>query len=199
MRIYAWLGCFLVVGACLGSEALGAQERRMEAGLRHGGFGAPVVKLTQVDDPLGAFVGGRGGWIINRSVAIGGGGYALANRGNFEHLENDAGDPGGLEVAYGGLEVGYLHRPAGMVHVSMSMLVGWGGATWTPDGLSGTSVDDSFFVAEPELDVVLNVTRVFQVALGASYRLARGVELFDLRDADMSGPAGVLALRFGSF
>lgn len=195
MRIHTWLGCLLAVGAFLGSETLDAQE----AGLRHGGFGAPVVKLTEVDGKFGVLLGGRGGWIIDQSVVIGGGGYGLANRGSFEGIENDAGDPGGLEMAYGGLEVAYLHRPRGPVHFSLGMLVGWGGVTWTPDGPSGTSVDDAFFVVEPEVDVVLNATRVFQIALGASYRLARGVELFELRDADLSGLAGVVAIRFGSF
>jgi hypothetical protein len=193
------IGFLLLAGACLSGGALSAQETGMDDGLRHGGFGAPVVKFTEVDSRFGVLVGGRGGWIINGSFVIGGGGYALANTGNFEHLTNGAGDPGGLEMAYGGLELGYIHRPDALVHVSLGLLIGAGGVTWTPDGPAGAEVDDAFFVTEPELDVVLNVTRAFRVALGVSYRLARGVELFDLGDADLSGFAGLVAFKFGSF
>ena len=123
----------------------------------------------------------------------------LANVASFEHLTNGAGDPGALEMGYGGLELGYVHRPDELVHFSLGVLIGAGGVVWNPDGQSGSQVDDAFFVAEPELDVVLNVTRFFRVALGASYRLTQGVKLFDLRDADLSGLAGLVALKFGSF
>ena len=171
----------------------------MEGDLRHGGFGAPVVKLTEIDSRFGVLVGGRGGWIINGSVVIGGGGYGLANVANFEHLRNGAGDPGGLEMGYGGLELGYVHRPDELVHVSVGLLIGGGRVVWDPGGPSGNRIDDAFFVAEPEGDVVLNATRFLRVAVGVSYRLARGVELFDLGDADLSGLAAVVALKFGSF
>jgi hypothetical protein len=189
----------LMAGAFLCSGALSAQETLADGDLRHGGFGAPVVKFTEIDSRFGVLVGGRGGWIINGSVVIGGGGYGLANGANFEHVMNGAGDPGRLEMGYGGLEMGYVHRPDELVHLSLGLLIGAGGVVWNPDGQSGNQADDAFFVAEPELDVVLNVTRFFRVALGASYRLTQGVQLFDLGDADLSGLAGLVALKFGSF
>lgn len=182
----------LVVGAFLGSGALSAQEAR------HGGFGAPVVKLTEIDSRFGVLVGGRGGWVIDGSVVIGGGGYALVNVTNFEHLTNGAGDPGGLEMAYGGLELGYLHRPDERVHVTAGLLIGAGGVTWKPDA-SGNQVDDTFFIAEPELDLVVNATTSIRAVLGVSYRFAQGVELFGLRNAELSGLGAVLSVKFGSF
>lgn len=193
--------CLLVAGTCVGSGALGAQETLLQTDgdLRHGGFGAPVMKFSEIDGRFGLLVGGRGGWIINRSVVIGGGGYGLTNVGNFEHVTNGAGDPGGLQMGYGGLELGYVHRPEELVHLSLGLLVGAGGVVWNPDSPSGNRVDDAFFIAEPELDVVLNATRVFRVALGVSYRLTQDVELLDLRDSDLSGIAGIVSLKFGSF
>jgi hypothetical protein len=189
----------LMAGAFLCGGALSAQEPLAGGDRRHGGFGGPVVKFTEIDDRFGVLVGGRGGWIINGSLVIGGGGYALANVGSFENLTNGAGDPGGLEMAYGGLEFGYVHRPDDRVHVSLGLLIGAGGVTWNPDGQAGGPADDAFFVFEPELDVVLTATGFLRVALGASYRLTQGVELFDLDDADLSGLAGLVMLKFGSF
>ena len=190
--------CLLVVGACLSGGALHAQETRTENG-RHGGFGGPAVKLTQIDSELGVLAGGRGGWILDGSWVIGGGGYVLVNGGNFDHVTNAQGDPGELEMAYGGLELGYVHCPDESVHVALGLLIGSGGVTWNRNGQSGNGTDDGFFVAEPELDVVLNVTRSFRAALGVSYRLTQGVELFDLGDAELSGLAGIVTLKFGSF
>ena len=198
MATFRTVVCFLAVGAFLGGGTLGAQETLMNDGIRHGGFGAPVVKLTQIDDRFGVLMGGRGGWIINGSVVIGGGGYGLANSSSFD-LTNGAGDSGTLEMGYGGLELGYVHRPDALVHVSVGLLIGGGGVAWNRDGPSGSQVDDSFFVVEPEADVVLNVTRILRIGAGVSYRFARGVELFELRDADLSGFAGVVAFNFGSF
>jgi len=171
----------------------------MEGDLRNGGFGAPVVKFTQIDDRFGVLVGGRGGWIINSSFVIGGGGYALANLDNFEQVTNASGDRGRLAMGYGGLELTYVLRPDDLVHFSLGVLIGAGGVAWNPRGPSGNQEDDPFFITEPEVDVVLNVTRFMRVALGASYRFVRGVDLFDLGDADISGLAGVVTLKFGSF
>ncbi len=170
----------------------------MVEGLRHGGFGGPAVKFTGIDGRFGVFVGGRGGWIINQTVAIGGGGYALANPSNFDHLTDGTGNPGRLEMAYGGLELGYSHRSQNTVHIALGLLIGAGGVAWEPDGSAGTRLDDSVFIAEPEFSLVVRATRVLEVRLGVSYRLTRGVELLDLGDSDLSGPTGVVTLQFGS-
>ncbi len=193
------IGWLLAAGVLLGHGALGAQETLLQGDVRNGGFGGPVVKFTQIDDRFGVLVGGRGGWIINGSFVIGGGGYGLANLDDFEHLTNTAGDRGRLAMGYGGLELTYVLRPDQLVHFTLGALIGAGGVVWNPLGQSGDQEDDAFFVTEPELAVVLNVTRYFRVALGASYRFARGVELFDLRDGDISGVAGVVTLKFGKF
>lgn len=162
MRTPKSIGWLLAAGMLLSHGALGAQETLMEGDLRHGGFGGPVVKLTQVDDRFGVLVGGRGGWIINGSFVLGAGGYGLANGGNFEHLTNVLADRGRLAMGYGGLELAYVHRPDELVHLSMGVLIGAGGLVWTPEGLSGNQNDDAFFITEPELDVVVNVTSFFR-------------------------------------
>jgi hypothetical protein len=76
-------------------------------------------KFTEVDGRFSVLVGGRGGLDYRR---VGGGGYALANTSNFEHLANGAGDSGRLEMAYGGLEPGYVHRAEGSVHLALGVV-----------------------------------------------------------------------------
>lgn len=199
MTSFKSIGWRVVLGALLSQGALSAQEAPPQGDLRHGGFGAPVVKFTEIDNRFGVLVGGRGGWIINDSFVLGGGGYGLVNGSNFKDVTNALGDRGKLAMGYGGLELEYVLQPRDVVHLSMVVLVGAGGLVWDPEGQGGTRDDDAFFITEPALNVLVNVTRHFRIGLGASYRFAQGVKLVNLRSADVSGFAGVVTLKFGSF
>ena len=69
-----WLLAFLPIG-------LSAQADQTLTGpyIESGGFGAPVVKMTSMMDEFAVLLGGRGGWILNRTFVLGGGGYGLVN------------------------------------------------------------------------------------------------------------------------
>ncbi len=173
---------------------VGAQEAETLIGgdLKSGGFGGPVVKLTKIDSEFGVVVGARGGWILNDSFVLGGGIYGVAN----EHLLDRGSDLGNLVMGYGGLELEYILRPNKVAHVSVSVLVGGGAAQW--DGI-GPSDEDPFFVTEPGLNVLVNITRFMRMGFGASYRFVDGVDLPELDDAALGGPSGVITFKFGGF
>lgn len=61
-KVITVLGVLLI-----GITTVHAQEIQTLFGsdVSHGGFGAPVVKFSDVNGDLGGWVGGRGGWIIN--------------------------------------------------------------------------------------------------------------------------------------
>jgi hypothetical protein len=169
----------------------------------HGGFGAPVVKFTKVREDMAVLVGGRGGWIINHCLSIGGGGYGLVNE-----IQAPADGFRGLVLGmgYGGFEIEYIHRSHKLVHAAMSLLIGGGGAGYREPWDEGWDGDsrrvndwDSFFVAEPSLAMELNVSRFFRIHFGASYRFVSGAGKFDLTNEDLGGPSLVLALKFGKF
>jgi hypothetical protein len=199
MNIVRWMGWALVAGICSSGGAVFAQGASVRDDAAGGGFGAPVLKFTDVDGRFGVLLGGRGGWIVDGSFVIGGGGYRLVNTGNFDHRANDGGDPGTLELTYGGLELGYLARAADRVDLTLGLLIGGGAAAWSPDDSSSSEIDDSFFVAEPEVGVAIGLSRAFRVGIGASYRIARGAELFDLGNGDLSGLGATLSFQFGRF
>jgi hypothetical protein len=55
-----------------------AQETTLINGeIESGGFGGPVLKVTSINGENAVMIGGRGGWIINHSLVLGGGGYGL--------------------------------------------------------------------------------------------------------------------------
>jgi len=166
----------------------------------HGGFGGPVVKFTQVADKFGVFVGGRGGWIINHTLVLGGGGYGLANPHDFTLIVD--GTERRLGLGYGGLEMEYINRWDEVAHLTAGLLIGGGGASWYDwryQDWGFENYTDAFFVAEPTLSLEVNIVSFFRIAVGGSYRFVTSVDLVGLSDSDLSGGAGSITFKFGSF
>jgi hypothetical protein len=164
---------------------------------RIGGFIAPAVSMTTVNEQGAVLVGLRGGIIINRSFVLGLAGYGLAN-------DVDAGpsDYRYLDFGYGGFFVEYVHRPHKLVHVSVHSLIGGGALRhredWYDDWFDGRYAD-AVFVFEPGLDVIVNITKHIRTGIGGSYRMVRDVELGSLDDKAISGLSGTLIFKFGTF
>ena len=109
-------------------------------------------------------------------------------------------------MGYGGLLLEYIGAPTELVHLGGGALIGAGGAQLVRDLDGDEPYDDgntlastSFFASELEGRVEVNVTSFFRLGLSGGYRLILGSDLQGVSDADLGGPFGRLALRFGSF
>jgi len=168
---------------------------------------APDFKVTEVDDEVAGLAGAYGGWLNDRTLLIGAGGYWLANR------HDD------FKMAYGGLVVGWQMAADRRIGFGVRGLVGAGEATLgdsvtilTRDepfarfGQSGRNTavfppinrrfifDEGFFIAEPQVDLHLRFTNSIRLNWGVGYRLigaARGVE------DRLRGVTGSVAIQFG--
>jgi hypothetical protein len=175
--------------------------------LRSGGYGAPVVKFTKVLDDFGVMFGARGGWIINSTFSIGGGGYGLVT----SHKVYDKSDTAYyLRMNYGGVFLEYINSSDKALHFTVNALVGGGNAAnsykkndaikVTDDGLRYSyDGETSFFVIEPGATVDINMFSFMRLGLGASYRFITGVDLKDVTNQKLSGPSGSITLKFGKF
>lgn len=165
--------------------------------IESGGFGGPVLKATRVAGTDALFMGGRGGWIINHTFVLGGGGYGLVTSVEKDVLGD--GTLRRLDMGYGGVELEYVVNSYRLVHWSASLLLGAGGISYRD--LSGNVVPENgeaFLIAEPGAYAVLNVTDFFRFAAGASYRFTTG-ELGTITSEDLDGGSVVLMAKFGSF
>ena len=45
----------------------------------------------------------------------------------------------------------------------------------------------------------INVSSWLRIGLGASYRIAVGLDLEEITNSDISGPSGLIILKFGKF
>lgn len=191
------LGILLLISLVACTATYAQEETLVGSGFESGGFGAPVVKITPIRGNAGVFAGVRGGWIINHTFVLGGGGYGLVT-----DITAATPGPGGepyLNVSYGGLELEYIRHWDRLAHFSFGTLVG-GGVVGTRLANGSNSGDTrSFFVMEPWVDGNLNVTDFFRVSAGISYRWVAGGHSPAASDGDLSGIALNLLLRFGSF
>jgi hypothetical protein len=193
----SFLFLLLIVGLF---PAFAQEETLIDGPIENGGFGGPVLKIGSFNGETGLLVGGRGGWIINHSFIVGGGGYGLANNVNAKTL-----GPYGeryLNFGYGGLELEYVAHPLRLVNFSVQTLIGAGALSWRDEDVRVAMRDsnsDTFFIIEPTLHVTLNVTKYFRISGGMGYRFISGLTSMASTNADLSGPSGVLTFRFGKF
>lgn len=194
-----------------------AQEETLLSGeVDHGGFGGPVVKVTRINGQDAVLVGGRGGWIINHSFVIGGGGYGLVTdvRPSVPGmLGQDK-----LMLGYGGLELEFILQSDRVVHLTVPILIGAGAVGYRTgywdDDLNFNFTPgfdnrfDTFFIVEPGIDLELNVVSFFRINAGISYRHVAGVGVpTDITGAprpltsnsDLRGVSWKIGFKFGSF
>ncbi len=190
-------------------QAFAQEETLISKGnITHGGFGGPVIKYTQIKGEPALLVGGRGGWIINHSFIIGGGGYGLVNNiqsNNYPDIYYWPDKPY-LNFGYGGLELEYVIQSDRLTHFSVCTLIGAGGISyrksiWNEDTYSNdwNSPSDAFFVFEPGLNVELNVISFMRINAGFSYRFISGENFDNLKNSDLAGPSAMLTFKFGKF
>jgi hypothetical protein len=177
----------------------------------HSGFlVAPDFKVTGVDRKTSELAGAYAGWLSDDQFFIGAGGYWLANQTSDR------------KMAYGGLVVQWLARTNERVGFSAKGLVGGGRATLTstasqilalpvrrdtplgridPDDLNRGLVTNTLFrvredfvVAEPEVGVLVRLTRHVRLTGGAGYRFV-GAE--DRDDNRLRGAVGSIGLQVG--
>lgn len=189
--------------------------------MSHGGYGAPELKVGPVNGETGLLLGGRGGWIINHRLVIGGGGYGLTTNITFQ--EDPADKPSSIidpdsvrtiktDMGYGGLLLEYIAFPKKAIHLSFPVLIGAGGTSLGAETYVAQSnyyqegwetydfIESSgFFVLEPGVFVELNMTKFFRLSAGGTYRYITGVNLQRMSSKDLRGATFSFALKFGGF
>ena len=196
---------FFIVLITFISESAAQEETLVKSDTESGGFGAPVLKYTSIYGQNALMIGGRGGWIINHSFVIGGGGYGTvtevdAPEGIFPEL-----GPLDLKLEYGGFELEYILNPKSLAHFSFYILIGGGSIKFSKDagshdeGDHTVGPDDFVFVMEPAINGEMNITDWFHINAGVSYRIITDVEQEQLENSDFSGVTGNLTFKFGSF
>ncbi len=191
--------CFMILFSIFMVFPLLAQEETLiNDGFHSGGYGGPVWKVGLINGHWGLFSGGRGGWIINHTFVVGGGGYHQFLDVETDQVSTD-GKPLYLNVSYGGFEMEYIHESDKLVHWTIHAMIGSGKVKLKEHNPNEAIETDNIFMIEPGFNVDMNISTWFRIGLGVSYRFALGVDLPGIASSDVCGPSGLLIFKFGSF
>lgn len=181
--------------------AFGTTAARAQMTQESGGayFGAPVIELTRLRGQAAVMFGGRGGWYLTPSLAVGAGLY-----GTLTEVDAPAqgGSPGPLDVKYEefGLELEYHFRSAAPVHFTLAAFAGGATARYVRDGTDEQHGETDFMLlVEPAAGIEWSASRRVHVNLAAAFRLTGPVEQAGLRGRHLRGPAVRLAVKLGKF
>jgi len=179
-----------------------------------GGYGGITARYTEIGTIPGMVVGARGCFIAGHSLAIG-----IAANGIFsektynDRLAQDSYFSGG----YGGLCIEPIFLPKYPIHISVPIVMGAGGISyktkssnddWGLFASNTSSVQDtkSFFIAEPGVELEINVLKFFRLAMGGYYRFTSDVRLKYANSNDLIEKASFLrgfsvgvTLKLGKF
>lgn len=212
IRIFEYELCFIVFLLLVSPAVVFSYQDRtlLPEKFTSGYYGGPSFSVTNFADEVGLFVGGKGGWVINRKFVVGGSAGLLINSVDLRlRVPADSGDAQ-LDTAlaanlyYGGLELGYIESPGNLFHYSMWLQIGIGliGYRDYECGTCGKKSDldnDIFFIAEPRMDLNLNLAKMVRLSLGMGWRYAYDLELRGISNQDFQGPIGILAVRVGRY
>lgn len=192
------------------SPVVSAQQGALKLQRVRSGFVfAPEVKIADIDDVTGTFVGGYGGWLTDDRFLVGGAAYWLVSPTDHR------------DIAYFGAIVGWQVPVGDAFRFGARGLVGGGWATlagsysyrvpdhpWGPrpnpmDGPHGSGMiqgwayfDEDFFIFEPQVDFSIRFGHSVSLTTGVSYRVIAGADDFNDR---LEGVAGSIAVQFGLF
>jgi hypothetical protein len=184
----------------------------------HDGFAiAPDFRFSELNGSSAWLAGAYGGWVIDNTILIGGGGYWLTNRSQD------------FDMAYGGAVVAWLQHTERTIGFGARALVGFGEATISstldnvdyyldhdghptffdnhpirgvrPGNLQvvapGTVhaiFHEHFFVTEPQADLLINFKPRLRLAVGIGYRL---IGAADGLEHQLRGASGSVSLQIG--
>ena len=167
----------------------------------YGGYGGPLIQVSQINNGWGMIMGGKGGVVINRKFAFGGIGGGLISNNNFvgDNLKGEKNASLNLSYGAGGLFFEYIFKLENPVHISIPINFMAGGIS-VNERLSDTEIEScALFILEPGINLEFNISQNFISGINVSYRQAFGSSLININDEDISGVCIGFVFKFGSF
>lgn len=148
----------------------------------HGGYGAFSTGYARFNGRDGSISGGRGAWIINHNLNIGGAGYGFHNETEKDPVLHQSYR---LDGGYGGFLVEPALKAKKPVHLTFPVLIGAGGIAYTQKSSKKSAEEDltlaedrdAFFIVEPGIELEFNIVQFLRIGCGAHYRYTSGITL----------------------
>lgn len=171
-----------------------------------GGFGGFSFRGTEFNNKNIIMAGFRGGWIINRALAIGFEGHGIIPTAEYENIDPDYPLTSRSVGGYGGMFLEPIILSNKVVHITFPISGGAGWLGYIVDWEQNNNYysndlidDDVFWYVEPGAALELNVARNFRINLGASYRFTEDLNLVSTSPQGFEAWNYFITFKFGSF
>lgn len=170
---------------------------------RDGFYGSISAGYSPIDNKDGMTFSSRGCWIMDHFFSIGIGGTAFIN--NLEEIpfgiSSNTNDETSLSGGYGGIILEPILLPLKPIHLSFPILIGAGGAgTFTDYTYFSTySINDFFWVVEPQAELELNLTRWFRLSFYGGYRYTSDLNIDGISTDALRGYTVGITAKMGLF
>jgi hypothetical protein len=170
-----------------------------------GGYGSFGAGYSMIDNKDAVTLTGRGAWIAGHSLAFGFAGTGFVN--SFSDAPQ-ADRVVNLTGGYGGFFLEPIVLPRFPVHLSFPVIAGLGGIAYTSSIKPADSfeyydtwVEDTqaYLIAEPGVELELNVLRFFRMSFGVSYRFTSDINWSYTGPDVLEGWNAGMSFKFGKF
>ena len=163
----------------------------------HGVYLGLTFNYGEIDHKSTYMAGAKIAYVANKKLEVGFTGVGF-------YLEDTlTQSPNGIDVfgAYGGLHLEPILFGNSAVSVSFPMLIGAGAASYSLSDFEYYYSEkwDHFFVFEPGLSILYNVSSYLQFEMGVKYRLTSDFELYPNSIENLQGFSGGIGLKIGVF
>jgi hypothetical protein len=147
--------------------------------ISHGGYGGLSMGYTKIGENNAFYGGFKGAWIVGHGIGIGIAGNGIVTELATDLIPNQ--EYNYISAGYGGLLIEPILFGLKPVHLSMPIIIGTGAVVFDYGNYDQMGYNEvawrQFFVVEPALEVEMNVTRFFRLAVGGSYRFTSDTDM----------------------
>jgi hypothetical protein len=171
----------------------------------YGGYASFGAGYSMIDGKDAVTVGGRAAWVIGHSLALGFAGTGFLNSFTPGIVPDQVTN---LTGGYGGIFFEPILLPKFPIHLSFPIIAGVGGIGYTTSLKPANSnqyydtwVEDTrtYLIAEPGVELELNVLKFFRMAFGVSYRLTSDINWIYTKPDVLRGWNAGMSFKFGKF
>lgn len=169
----------------------------------HGVYLGLSFYYGEIDSKSSYMAGAKIAYVANQKFEVGftGVGFYSDQNSNGPFGNND------IYGAYGGLHLEPILFGDSAVSLSFPILIGGGAATYSTDDFDSTfDFDhtyieewDPFFVFEPGVSVLYNISSYLQFEMGVKYRFTSDINLYPGGVENLNGFSGGIGLKIGVF
>jgi len=164
--------------------------------VKFSGMGVFEMNFSSLGGHFSYGTGGGGGAILNKTILFGG--YGMGHYIN-RNVTLDSMNYSSVNFGHGGFWLGYIFKGNAAIRPFAGLKLGWGGISQNYDH-HDYAMNDNAFVITPSVEMEINITRYFRIAVGGNYQVTTGLTGSNgLSNKDFSGPGANLSFRFGWF